>query len=311
MEGHASKKRGLAPRALVENEERRPASPATALVRAALEGEAPRTTERTLRLIPLDEIDLTRRRFHYRVARSLTRLQESLLRQGQQVPVILRGQAPPYEVVAGFGRCDALAAASAQGRLKEAQVWADLRPRLSDREAHEISVLENEDRDGLSELDRVNKSRKLKTEGYSISEIAAVIKKGDRMVQYYLSLGEAPAKIMEALSAGALRPTHALVLTKFAREALADLTPDEVEARLSELLEQCARGASVANLRAAVDPERKRAEAELLVVRADGFELRGFDYSPGLPVERQRALLAALEQARRWVELGIKRQSGA
>src|SRR5262249_27208597 len=158
--------------------------------------------------------------------------------QGQQVPVILRGESSPYEVVSGFGRCDALALAHAQGKLQEAFVWADVRPRLSDREAHEISVIENEDREGLSEIDRVSKAKKLKEEGYSIAEIASVLKKSDRMIQYYLSLAEAPSRISDALAQGRLRPTHALVLAKFAREALSELTPDEVEAKLERLIDR-------------------------------------------------------------------------
>jgi ParB/RepB/Spo0J family partition protein len=238
-------KRGLAPRALLEDGVRRSAleslerpatTPAAAFVRAALEPapilppEAPAqdqapTAGRTLRQVPLEQIALANRRFQYRVARNLARLQESLLLQGQQVPVILRGAVPPYEIVSGFGRCDALAALAAQGKVDDARVWADVRTELCDREAHEISVLENEEREGLSDLDRINKARRLRDEGYQVSEIASVLKKGERMVQYYLSLSEAPRKISDALGTGALRPTHALVLTKFARDALSDLTP--------------------------------------------------------------------------------------
>ncbi len=251
--------------------------------------------ERILREVPLGEIDLGGRRFQYRVTRSLARLQESLLLQGQQVPVILRGARAPYEIVSGFGRCEAIAALVAQGKLEGGRVWADVRPELSDREAHEISVLENEEREGLSDLDRINKSRLLRDEGYQISEIASVLKKGERMVQYYLSLSEAPRKVSAALVEGTLRPTHALVLTKFARDALAELTPQEVEAKLDELIQKCARGASVPELRAAILPRSSRA---LLVEKGDGFELRGFHFSPRTSPEERAAILEALAEAR-------------
>ena len=330
-------KRGLAPRALMDEGRRsalesldRPASPASAFVRAALEAaaphpeepgtapvssragrtavaEAPASTssasagerpqgERILKRIPLREVALANRRFQYRVTRTIAKLQESLLLHGQQIPVILRGTQAPYEIVSGFGRCEALAAAEAQGKLQDVHVWADLRPDLSDREAHEISVLENEDREGLSDLDRVNKAKKLKEEGYSIGEVASVLKKGERMVQYYLSLAAAPARITQAIEAGSLRPTHALVLTKFAREALAELSPEEVEAKLDELLAACARGASVPELRAAIAPAP--AAPRLLVPRGTGFELRGFHWSAELSRDAKRALLAALDEAR-------------
>jgi ParB/RepB/Spo0J family partition protein len=330
------KRRGLAPRSLVEDEGRRAAlasldlprdNPAAAYVRAALEAdtveaaaevraESPSPPDppkpiaersasdasagetRNLRRIPLAEIALIDRRFQYRMSRNLARLQESLLLQGQQVPVILRGTSPPYQIISGFGRCDAMSAAAAQGRTKEASVWADLRPDLSDREAHEISVLENEERDGLTELDRINKARKLKEEGYSIAEIAGVLKKGERMVQYYLSLAEAPRRIGDALSAGTLKPTHALVLSKFAREALSELTPEQVETRLEDLIGRCARGASVAELRLSVGTDQTKVP-RVFLARGRGFELKGFSYSPEMPLETRRILLEAVQEARR------------
>jgi ParB family chromosome partitioning protein len=326
MKKTPDKKRGLAPRSLVADQDRRstlesldrPRSPAAAFVRAALEdvpapppaaaSPAPAVatpveaapSERALRRILLRDIDLVGRRFQYRVTRNLARLQESLLLQGQQVPVILRGAAPRFEIVSGFGRCDALALAHEQGKTKDAFVWADVRPGLTDREAHEISVIENEDREGLSELDRVNKAKKLKEEGYTVAEIASVLKKGERMVQYYLSLADAPARIGEALAAGLLRPTHALVLTKFSREALGELTPVEIEARLDDLIDRCARGVSVAELRLSIATHEQPAP-RLLRVHGPGFELRGFRYSPDMPAEARRAILEALEEARRRV----------
>lgn len=344
-----ARKRGLAPRALVADEGRRStlasldrpaASPAAAFVRAAIDAldgpaPAPRPTttagaapspapavtvpaarspaERVLVRIPVASVDLTRRRFQYRVSRNLARLQESLLLQGQQVPVILRGEKAPYEIVSGFGRCEAIALAHAQGKLPEAFVWADVRAQLSDREAHEISVIENEDREGLSELDRTAKAKKLKEEGYSIAEICSVLKKGERMVQYYLSLAEAPARIGEALAQGRLRPTHALVLTRFAREALAELTPAEIEARLDTLIQRCAMGASVASLRAETASAPDQTRSPRYLVRADEsagtFELKGFDYSPSLPVEVQKAMLEALAEAQRTISRGLKKAS--
>lgn len=319
MKKPEAKKRGLAPRSLVTDDGRRSAlasldapraSAASAFVRAALDAPVPIAApiaalivketpcERSLRRVPLGEIGLEKRRFQYRVSRSIARLTESLLLQGQQVPVILRGKEPPYEIVSGFGRCDALALAESQGRAKDVLVWADVRPELSDREAHEISVLENEDREGLSELDRVNKAKKLKGEGYPVAEIASVLKKGERMVQYYLSLADAPEKIAVALTQGALRPTHALVLTKFSREALAELSPEEIEARLDDLLARCTRGASVAELRAALAPERGPSVPKLLVARGQGFELRGFQFRPDMPQAARKDLLSLLEEAR-------------
>jgi len=307
------RKRGLAPRALLEDATRRTAlasldrplaTPAAAFVRAAFEEPAPpperpkQESERAVRSIPIGEIDLEKRRFQYRVTRSLARLQESLLVQGQQVPVILRGKAPPYEIVSGFGRCDALLALSQQGKVAEARVWADIRGELNDREAHEISVLENEEREGLTELDRISKARRLRDESYTISEIASVLKKGERMVQYYLSLAEAPERIAQALTRGSLRPTHALVLTKFAREALSELEPDEIEGRLDDLIERCGRGASVPELRAAIANGQGQKAPPLLVARGQGFELRAFHYSPALDEATKRVLLAALEDAR-------------
>ncbi len=324
------KKRGLAPRTLLEDDARRSAlaslerplaTPAAAFVRAALEepasaprspaaipdaaSEEPSRQGRVLRAIPIGEIDLKKRRFQYRVTRSLSRLQESLLVQGQQVPVIVRGSSPPYEIVSGFGRCDALLSLEEQGKIAEARVWADIRSELSDREAHEISVLENEEREGLSELDRISKARRLRDEGYTVSEIATVLKKGERMIQYYLSLAESPAKIAEALTQGTLRPTHALVLTKFAREALSELTAEDVDRKLDELIERCTRGASVPELRAAILSASGPQAPRILVPRGPGFELRSFHYSPSLDESTKRSLLAALDEARNRIQADL------
>jgi ParB/RepB/Spo0J family partition protein len=337
------KKRGLAPRMLVADDDRRAVlesldrpqgNPAAIYVRAALDASsvetlpsrdpapapvdttqtvpAPETTQgptRMLRRVPLSAIDLSNRRFQYRMSRNLARLQESLLLQGQQVPVIVRGMAPPYEIVSGFGRCDAIAFAVEQGKTKDSHVWADVRAKLSDREAHEISVLENEERDGLSELDRINKAKKLKEEGYLVSEIASVLKKGERMVQYYLSLADAPARIGDALASGELKPTHALVLSKFSREALGELTAEEIETRLEDLIGRCVRGASVAEIRLSLGTAQTRTAERLLVFRGRGFELKGFSYSPDMPIETRRALLDVLEQARKRVLADIKADS--
>ena len=114
-----TEKRGLAPRSLVTDDSRRSAlasldrpsgSAATAFVRAALDAPAlapvappAPAAERILRRVPLHEIGLEQRRFQYRVSRSIAKLTESLLLQGQQVPVILRGSQAPYEIVSGFG----------------------------------------------------------------------------------------------------------------------------------------------------------------------------------------------------------------
>ena len=334
-----TRKRGLAPRSLVSDDGRRSAlesldrprgSTATAFIRAAIDagnatpvataepapappapGPAAPPAERTLVRVPLAAIDLTRRRFQYRLSRNLARLQESLLLQGQQVPVILRGAAAPYEIVSGFGRCEALALAHAQGKLaSSAFVWADLRPQLSDREAHEVSVIENEDREGLTELDRVNKVKKLKEEGYSIAEIAFVMKKSERMIQYYLSLAEAPVRISDALAEGRLRPTHALVLTKFARESLGDLTPEEVEAKLEGLITRCSRGVTVAALRAEVAPETATPPRLFVKHEVTGdFELRAFQYSSRLPLETRKAIFDAVEQAFRSIRFDLKKES--
>lgn len=319
-----SKKRGLAPRALVADDARRaallsldrPASPAAAFVRAAFaeaaveepvqapvavaEAEAPAPAgpahpERILTRVRIADVDLGNRRFQYRVSRTLAKLKESILEQGQQVPVILRGQVP-YEIVSGFGRCDALAALAGEGR-GDGFVWADVRADLSDREAHEISVLENEQRQDLSELDRISKAKKLKAEGYLVADIGTVLKKQTRMVQYYLSLAEAPARINAALAAGSLRATHALVLTKFARNALGELTPAEVEARLDDLIARCVANASVSELKAEI-AGNKAPQVPALTPRGSGFEVKGFHFSPEATAEARRALLALLDDAR-------------
>ena len=54
--------------------------------------------------LPLENIDLSNTQFEYRIDPGLELLIESIKKDGQQIPVIVRGTRPPYQLICGFRR---------------------------------------------------------------------------------------------------------------------------------------------------------------------------------------------------------------
>lgn len=54
--------------------------------------------------IPLEQIELNNTQFKYGLDPDLATLVESIKKDSQQIPVILRGRKPPYQLVCGFRR---------------------------------------------------------------------------------------------------------------------------------------------------------------------------------------------------------------
>src|SRR5690606_25795603 len=88
------------------------------------------------------------------------------------IPVILRGRKPPYQLICGFRRARSIKA------IGGATVKAIILPDLDDEKAHRLSVLENEERKSLTDLDRANACQRLQKEGKTQEEIARIM--GDR-----------------------------------------------------------------------------------------------------------------------------------
>src|SRR5690554_3693129 len=132
--------------------------------------------------VPLSEVDLDNTQFEYRLDPDLAALVESIKKDGQQIPVIVRGKEPPYQLICGFRRTRSIKAIG--GATVKAVILAD----LDDEKAHRLSVLENEERKSLSDLDRANACQRLQKEGKTQEEIARIMGCSQPQVSRYLSL---------------------------------------------------------------------------------------------------------------------------
>ena len=86
--------------------------------------------------VPLTDIDLDDSTYEYRLDPRIEPLKKSIQAEGQQIPIMLRREGPPYQVVCGHRRMRALLA------LGSSTVKAIIRPDLSDDEAFKLSFLE-------------------------------------------------------------------------------------------------------------------------------------------------------------------------
>jgi ParB/RepB/Spo0J family partition protein len=152
------------------------------------------------------EIALANTQFEYRLDPDLAQLIESIRTDGQQIPVIIRGRKPPYQLICGFRRTRSIQAHGGQA------VKAIILPEIPDDKAHRLSVLENEERKSLTDLDRANACRRLQEEGKTQKQIAEILKTTQDQVSRYISLLSLPEPIFGALKKGRIDTYHALYL---------------------------------------------------------------------------------------------------
>ena len=248
--------------------------------------------------LPLEQIDLSNTQFEYRLDPGLELLIDSIRKDGQQVPVIVRGIAPPYQLICGFRRTRSIQAIGGHA------VKAIILPEISDEKAHRLSVLENEERKSLTDLDRANACRRLQDEGKTQEEIAGILNTTQDQVSRYLSLLSLPEPIFSALKKGLVNTYHALYLKGL--EPLCDVP------YLESLINQIARKElSIRELRRLA--RRKKAgttgdQPRKAYFRRtpEGFKLIGFSYRPEMPEEEKQKAVQALKEALALLEAGLK-----
>ena len=129
-------------------------------------------------------------------------LTASIIRDGQQVPIILRRaqnfDSARFQIISGFRRFDAIR------KLGESSVQALVHENLSDAQAHRISLLENIERESLSAFEQVRAAGKMKNDGLNIEEIGEAFRVNKRTVQRYLKLSKCSPEVREALHSGLL-----------------------------------------------------------------------------------------------------------
>jgi ParB family chromosome partitioning protein len=252
--------------------------------------------------LPLENIDLSNTQFEYRLDPDLALLIDSIKKDGQQIPVIVRGTKPPYQLICGFRRTRSI------GEIGGAVVKAIILPDISDDKAHRLSVLENEERKSLTDLDRANACKRLQDEGKTQEEIAAILGCSQPKISRYFSLLSLPAPVFEALKAGRINTVHALALKDsgdlFSAEYLTKLIEEIAEKQLSSRdLERKIKNAKKEK------PAHPK-ERPYIQRTKQGFKLMGFSYRPDLSAEEKQKAVQALKEALALLEAELKGGSG-
>ena len=246
------------------------------------------TAQTGIRKLSLDEIDLANTRFEYRLDPDLELLMESIRTEGQQIPVILRGSRPPYQLICGFRRVRSIKAIGGQ------QVKGIVLENIDDKQAHRLSVLENEERKSLTDLDRANACKRLYDEGRTQEEVAQIMGCSRPKISRYLSLLKLQEPVRLALRKGRITTMHALLLQQAAGLFSAE--------QLGQLIEQAAnKDLSTRELerriKATGRPKQPGKQADLFRQTATGFKLSGITYNADMPKREKARLITTLEKA--------------
>jgi ParB family chromosome partitioning protein len=130
-------------------------------------------------------------------------LRDSIKKEGQQVPLILRGKTAPYQLISGFRRfaaLDNLGVATAK-----AIVYAD----LSTERAHRIVVADNLRRESLSPYEQVLTASNMRESGLLVWQIAEAFGVDIRTIQRYLRLKKSSPEVRQALHERLISPSVA------------------------------------------------------------------------------------------------------
>jgi ParB/RepB/Spo0J family partition protein len=261
------------------------------------------TTSSGVTELPLANIDLSNTQFEYRLDPGLELLIESIKKDGQQIPVIVRGTKPPYQLICGFRRTRSIQA------IGGGMVKAIILPDIDDDKAHRLSVLENEERKSLTDLDRANACKRLQDEGHTQKGIAEILNTSQDQVSRYLSLLSLPEVIFNALKKGLINTSHAFCLNDLS--GLCDV------AYIENLIEKvAAKDMSVRELRKLTGYKKQQQTAKDSTPKTyfhrtkQGFKLVGFSYRPDLPTEEKQKAVQALKDALAVLEAELKGGSG-
>ena len=210
------------------------------------------------RYAELDVNDLTSdETYKYRTKLDVKELADSIKKDGQMVPVIVKPAGDKYQLISGFRRREALLS------LGKTKIQARIIDSISDVQARRISLLENLDRDSLSLWDQVLTAARFKKQGMKTTEIAKAFRTSPRTIQRYVYVAKAPADFSAALERDEITIQQAY-------EAMKNGIP------CSELLEH---GRSVRYLRSLPHRQRKKEDVKVQH-KAGGDYLIQIRYNP-------------------------------
>lgn len=173
--------------------------------------------------LTFDQLNLDDNTYRFREILDDDALRTSLQKHGQRVPIEVMGSTPPYTVISGFSRIQALKA------LGHSTVKAIIGPARDRKTAQLHSLAENMSRRSLSELDQIHAVRRLKDdEGWGADEIAAAFQRDRRQIQNYLRVArDASDEMKEGIAGGKLTVTHVLALLESDGRVLAGEVMDK------------------------------------------------------------------------------------
>ena len=165
--------------------------------------------------VPISDIDIEDETFKFRVNLLLGRLVESIRKDGQQFPVLLRRveNREKLQIISGFRRINAIR------KLGWTQVNAIVRDDLDDDEqACRISIIENEDRQTYSDIDRAHAILAYREMGKSTAEVEEIFNLGERQRQRLQTLTRFPQLVQDAIAEERIVTTQALSLMQHKRK---------------------------------------------------------------------------------------------
>jgi ParB/RepB/Spo0J family partition protein len=240
----------------------------------------------------LAEIDRGDTRFQHRLFASSEDLIESIRVHGQRTPVHLAGERPPYTVVDGFRRIEALR------RLGRDTVLAVVERGATEEELFAFSFAENVRRRSYTAEDKAHAIwqavQRWRLDKHAVAELLGL---SVRQVDRYLALLSFDETLRGAIAAGRISMAHAVVLHRAA--------PSDAAKWLEEV---AASGLSAAELAKRLRPGHRRRGAIALVRDARGFRMRSIRYRHDLSAGEKRRIWDTLEAALRIVAQSSERR---
>ncbi|WP_291423641.1 ParB/RepB/Spo0J family partition protein ParB [Deinococcus sp.] len=198
---------------------------------------------------------------------ALAELAQSIREKGVLQPLLVRPRGDGFEIVAGERRWRASQLA---GLTELPVIVRD----LGDREALEIAIIENLQREDLGPLEEAQAYQALMDHGLNQEGVARAVGKGRSTVTNALRLLSLPANILRALDSGEITAGHArAILTQPEKDrdwALEQITKGQLNVREAEALKRESRGAAPVK----VNPPRTYRQLELDLSRRTGTKVR-------------------------------------
>jgi len=239
--------------------------------------------------VKLSDIDMEDKEYQFRVSLKTSDLVKSIEQDGQQFPVILRGE-KPYQIVSGFRRIEAL------NKLGAQKVKAIVREDLTDEDAFKVSFIENEKQKNLSTLDKAHAVEKLKEAGKKKEEIGQIFGLSEKQIGRYEEIAKFPDSLKKAISSGKILAKHALLINQYHNNF-----PRKIDIA-SWIKEASENGLSADELkkRLAKQVRGTKKSKRYYEKRKDGFRLFPMSFDPKKTEEEEKekmakALRSALE----------------